>query len=54
MKVYQVGDKKTGMFRLEFWGGPHVSRTGEIAGTFRILKEEAASAGVRRIKADVV
>ncbi|NBV42937.1 hypothetical protein EBR96_09260, partial [bacterium] len=34
----------------EFCGGPHVSRTGGI-GRFTIHKEEASSAGVRRIKA---
>lgn len=40
-------------FSLEFCGGPHVSNTKEIheAGTFKILKEEAVAAGVRRIKA---
>ena len=40
-------------FSLEFCGGPHVSNTKEIreAGKFKILKEEASSAGVRRIKA---
>jgi alanyl-tRNA synthetase len=45
----------------EFCGGPHVENTGELAsvrdpegnpkGGFKILKEEAVSAGVRRIKA---
>ena len=35
---------------IEFCGGPHVERTGTL-GTFKILKEEASSAGVRRIKA---
>lgn len=34
----------------ELCGGPHVSRTGEL-GHFKIKKEEASSAGVRRIKA---
>ncbi len=34
----------------EFCGGPHVERTG-ILGTFKILKEEASSQGIRRIKA---
>ncbi|HET8580952.1 MAG TPA: alanine--tRNA ligase [Candidatus Paceibacterota bacterium] len=39
-------------FSIEFCGGPHVSNTSEIAesGRFRIAKEEASSAGVRRIK----
>ena len=43
--VYSIGD-----FSKELCGGPHVSNTSEI-GTFKILKEEASSAGVRRIKA---
>ncbi len=34
----------------EFCGGPHVANTGEL-GKFKILKEEAVSAGIRRIKA---
>lgn len=41
-------------FSLEFCGGPHVSNTSEIhAGDthFKILKEEAVAAGIRRIKA---
>jgi len=35
---------------IEFCGGPHVSNTSEL-GHFKILKEEASSQGVRRIKA---
>lgn len=35
---------------MEFCGGPHVNRTGEL-GIFKIIKEEASSAGIRRIKA---
>ena len=39
-------------FSIEFCGGPHVANTSELkAGIFTILKEEASSAGVRRIKA---
>ncbi|MDD5623811.1 MAG: alanine--tRNA ligase [Candidatus Peribacteraceae bacterium] len=45
VKVYSAGD-----FSKEICGGPHVARTGMI-GTFKILKEESSSAGVRRIKA---
>lgn len=39
-------------FSIEFCGGPHVSNTEEIekGGTFKIQKEEAVAAGVRRIK----
>ena len=43
--VYKIGEVS-----LELCGGPHVSNTSEL-GTFKIKKEEASSAGVRRIKA---
>ena len=53
IKVYFVGDKSAGAyFSKEVCGGPHVLRTGEL-GLFTLLKEEAVSAGVRRIKATV-
>ena len=38
------------VFSREICGGPHVKNTG-ILGNFKIIKEEASSAGVRRIKA---
>jgi alanyl-tRNA synthetase len=50
VRVYFIGDGKTGYFSQEFCGGPHVTNTGEL-GHFKIQKEEAVSAGVRRIKA---
>ncbi len=50
VKVYSIGDEKTGYFSREFCGGPHVKNTYEL-GHFKIQKEEAVSAGVRRIKA---
>jgi len=50
VKVYSIGDDKTGYVSREFCGGPHVQNTSEL-GTFKIQKEEAVSAGVRRIKA---
>ncbi len=50
VSVYSVGPLDSA-FSIEFCGGPHVSNTSELKGTFKILKEEASSAGVRRIKA---
>lgn len=52
INVYFVGDEKKGFFSKEICGGPHVSHTGEL-GLFKIQKEEAVSAGMRRIKAAV-
>jgi alanyl-tRNA synthetase len=52
VKVYTVGDDERGVFSREICGGPHVDNTAKLGG-FRILKEEASSAGVRRIKAVV-
>ncbi len=43
--VYSIGN-----ISKELCGGPHVKNTNEL-GTFKIKKEEASSAGVRRIKA---
>ena len=43
--VYKIGD-----ISIELCGGPHVANTSEL-GKFKIKKEEASSAGVRRIKA---
>ncbi|TSC62439.1 MAG: Alanine--tRNA ligase [Parcubacteria group bacterium Gr01-1014_48] len=53
VKVYQMGNSATGIFSMEFCGGPHVENTKKLgeAGKFIIQKEEAVSAGVRRIKA---
>jgi alanyl-tRNA synthetase len=45
VKVYSIGD-----YSMEICGGPHVEHTG-VLGNFKIIKEEASSAGVRRIKA---
>ena len=43
--VYSIGNVSK-----ELCGGPHVKNTSEL-GHFKIIKEEASSAGVRRIKA---
>ncbi len=45
VKVYSIGD-----YSKEICGGPHVQNTKEL-GHFKIIKEEAVSQGVRRIKA---
>ncbi len=53
VSVYSIGPDEAGnFFSREFCGGPHVSHTAEI-GKFKIIKEEASSAGIRRIKAVV-
>ncbi len=52
VKVYSIGPDASGNYvSREFCGGPHVSNTKELIGTFKIQKEEAVSQGVRRIKA---
>ncbi|MBU1728256.1 alanine--tRNA ligase [Patescibacteria group bacterium] len=50
VSVYFVKEKNGDDFSKEFCGGPHVKNTAEL-GHFKILKEEASSQGVRRIKA---
>jgi alanyl-tRNA synthetase len=52
VKAYFIGDASHGFFSKEICGGPHVARTSMI-GRFQIVKEEAISRGVRRIKAVV-
>ena len=47
--VYSIGNDKETVSK-ELCGGPHVKNTSEL-GYFKIKKEEASSAGVRRIKA---
>lgn len=52
VKVYYVGHDIPSAFSKEFCGGPHVDHTA-IIGKFKIAKEEAVSAGVRRIRGTV-
>jgi alanyl-tRNA synthetase len=47
VKVYTIQS-----YSKEICGGPHASNTNEL-GKFEILKEEASSAGVRRIRAKI-
>jgi alanyl-tRNA synthetase len=55
VKVYKmIADGEEKPFSFEICGGPHVDHTGQLAEggkRFKILKEEASSAGIRRIKA---
>ena len=50
VSVYFIGDSLDTAYSKEFCGGPHIEHTG-VLGLFKIAKEEAVSAGVRRIKA---
>lgn len=58
VKVYSIGDPEAPAdahansltFSREICGGPHVEHTGTL-GKFKIIKEEAVSSGIRRIKA---
>jgi len=53
VKVYQMGEGDH-IASLEICGGPHVDHTGQLGEdgkVFKITKEEASSAGIRRIKA---
>ena len=66
VSIYRIGEgKKRGdsnLFSMEFCGGPHVTNTRDLSITkgpdgvlledvFKIVKEEAVSSGIRRIKA---
>jgi alanyl-tRNA synthetase len=55
VKVYKmIADGAEKPFSFEICGGPHVGHTAQLAEDgkkFKIIKEEASSAGVRRIKA---
>lgn len=50
VSVYFIEGEDGEVFSKEFCGGPHVTSTNQL-GTFKIKKEKASAAGVRRIKA---
>lgn len=51
VKVYTMTATNGTVLSRELCGGPHVQQLQDIKGTFKIIKEESSSAGVRRIKA---
>jgi alanyl-tRNA synthetase len=53
VSVYTISDTATGeVLSREFCGGPHVQAPQtELAGRFRIIREQAVSDGIRRIRA---
>lgn len=51
VNVYSITAPDGALVSRELCGGPHVENLDEIKGTFKIVKEESSSAGVRRIKA---
>ncbi|MBI2085837.1 alanine--tRNA ligase [Candidatus Daviesbacteria bacterium] len=53
VSIYGIGPRDGGYYSLEFCGGPHVEHTGVID-RITITKEEAVSAGIRRIRAEIV
>jgi len=54
VSVYTIGkDADTDWISKEFCGGPHVTHTGAI-GPLKMVKEQSASAGVRRIYMELI
>jgi alanyl-tRNA synthetase len=51
VKVYTMTTNSGAIVSRELCGGPHVEKLQDIKGTFKIIKEESSSAGVRRVKA---
>ena len=49
VKVYYMGETLETAWSKEFCGGPHVEHTNQVV-KFKIKKEEAVAAGVRRIR----
>ncbi|MFP4053333.1 MAG: alanine--tRNA ligase [Phycisphaerae bacterium] len=50
VRVVRMGNEGSKHYSVEFCGGTHLSRTGQV-GLFKILSEESVAKGVRRITA---
>jgi alanyl-tRNA synthetase len=53
VSVYMIEDKNGNIISKEFCGGPHIPDSSPL-GIFKIQKEEAVAAGIRRIKAVLI
>jgi alanyl-tRNA synthetase len=52
VSVHTIVERDSGeVISREFCGGPHVQSVHELRGRFRIVKQQAIAAGIRRIKA---
>ena len=51
VKVYTMTTSDGIIVSRELCGGPHVEKLDDVKGTFKIIKEESSSAGIRRVKA---
>jgi alanyl-tRNA synthetase len=55
VSVFTIRDASSGdVVSREFCGGPHVQTGAELRGRFQIVREQAVSAGIRRIKAVLI
>lgn len=52
--VYSIIGRDKKLVSIEICGGPHVRRTSEIAGKFKVVKQESSGAGSRRIKCALI
>lgn len=51
VQIYQLKGNSGEIYSEELCGGPHIEHSNKDMGRFKIIKEEGASSGIRRIKA---